>query len=137
MKESWHRLSGDWAGARAVTGDWVPRTGMECERARGEAQLRLQDAIPHQLQRKLEQRISLSQEDWARMQLGGVTPQCVVRAGKCFFQPVVYGRADWIGAPQHDHAKVSVSIARDVLRYERGQQAVRQRDRRSRPKLDE
>ena len=34
-----------WAGARAVTGDWVPRTGMECERARGEAQLRLQDAI--------------------------------------------------------------------------------------------
>ena len=45
MKESWHRLSGDWAGARAVTGDWVPRTRMECDRARGEAQQRLQDAI--------------------------------------------------------------------------------------------
>ena len=45
MKESWHRLSGDWAGARAVTGDWVPRTGMEYDRARGEAQQRLQDAI--------------------------------------------------------------------------------------------
>ena len=98
---------------------------------------RTQEPTPHQLQRELEQRISLSQEDWTRMQLGSVTPQCVVRAGKCFFQPVVYGRADWIGAPQHDHAKVSVSIARDVLRYERGQQAGRQRDRRSRPKLDE
>jgi len=45
MKASCHRLSGDWAGARAVTGDWVPRTGIECERARGEDQLRLQDAI--------------------------------------------------------------------------------------------
>ena len=45
MKESWHRLSGDWAGARAVTGDWVPRTGMAYDRARGEAQQRLQDAI--------------------------------------------------------------------------------------------
>ena len=42
------------------------------------------------------------------------------------------------GAPQHDHAKVSVSIARDVLRARtRSTSGARQRDRRSRPRLDE
>ena len=71
------------------------------------------------------------------MNLERTSPQQVVRAGKSFFQPVVYGRADWTGAPQHDHAKVSVSVARDVLKFERGVTADHRGARRSRPRLND
>ena len=95
------------------------------------------EVTPQQSQQMREQRTSLSREDWARMHLERTSPQQVVRAGKSFFQPVVYGRADWTGAPQHDHAKISVSVACDVLKFERGLTADHRGARRSRPRLND
>ena len=96
-----------------------------------------QELTPQQAQWVRERSISLSQDDWARLDMETISPQCAIRVGESFFQPAVYGRADWTGAPQHDHAKVSVSIARDVLKFEREQQATHQRARRRRPRLDD
>ena len=95
------------------------------------------EVTPQQSQRMREQRTSLSPQDWARMRLERTSPQQGVRAGKSFFQPVVYGRADWTGAPQHDHAKISVSVACDVLKFERGLTADHRGARRSRPRLND
>jgi hypothetical protein len=41
---AWMREQGDWAGARAVTEDWVLLEGRPCEIARAEAHCNLQQA---------------------------------------------------------------------------------------------
>ena len=38
--------------------------------------------------------------------------------GDEFYQPVVYGRADWVGNQAHGHARVSVSVVTDVFLFE-------------------
>jgi hypothetical protein len=45
--------------------------------------------------------------------------QSVVRVGEQVFRPVPLGQVDWLGGPQHDHARVGFRIAPQVLAHTR------------------
>jgi hypothetical protein len=49
----------------------------------------------------------------------GLNAQSVVRVGEQVFRPVPLGQVDWLGGPQHDHARVGFRIAPQVLAHTR------------------
>ena len=63
---------------------------------------------------------SLTGEEGRAVGISGISAQSAIRVGQDFFQPAVRGRVDWAGQQGHDHAKLSVEIATEVLTFERG-----------------
>jgi hypothetical protein len=49
----------------------------------------------------------------------GFNAQRVVRVGEQVFRPIPLGQVDWLGGPQHDHARVGFRIAPQVLAHTR------------------
>ena len=72
------------------------------------------------LSKHLEKSTSLTMEEGRAVGMSDISAQSAIRVGQDFFQPVVRGRVDWTGQQQHDHAKLSVEIATEVLTFERG-----------------
>jgi hypothetical protein len=63
--------------------------------------------------------MTLKQHELPPLLLQGLTAQSVVRVGEQVFRPVPLGQVDWLGGPQHDHARVGFRIAPQVLAHTR------------------
>jgi hypothetical protein len=58
----------------------------------------------------LARTMTLGQHELQPLLPQGLTAQSVVRVGEQVFRPVPLGQVDWLGGPQHDHARVGFRI---------------------------
>lgn len=69
------------------------------------------------LAQRLARTTTLRHQELASLLPQGLDAQKVVRVGEQVFRPVPLGQVDWIGGPQHDHARVGFRIAPQVLAH--------------------
>ncbi len=76
------------------------------------------------LAQRLASTTTLRQHELASLLPQGLDAQRVVRVGEQFLRPVPLGHVEWLGGPQHDHARVGFRIEPQVLTHTRqyGQQ---------------
>ena len=67
------------------------------------------------LAQRLARTMTLKQHELASLLPQGLDDQRVVRVGEQVFRPVPLGQVDWLGGPQHDHARVGFRIEAQVL----------------------
>ncbi len=72
-----------------------------------------------ELRQQLARTTSFGKHEWESLKIQGLTANIVVRVGEAIFRPVSLGRVDWVGGPQHDHARVGFRIAPQVLAHTR------------------
>ena len=71
------------------------------------------------LAQRLARTLILTQHELQLLLPPGLNAQSVVRVGEQFFRPVPLGRAEWLGGPQHDHARVGFRIEPQLLAHTR------------------
>jgi len=71
------------------------------------------------LAQRLSRTMILTQHELLLLLPQGLNAQSVVRVGEQVFRPVPLGQVDWLGGPQHDHARVGFLMAPQVLAHTR------------------
>jgi hypothetical protein len=71
------------------------------------------------LAQRLARTLILTQHELLLLLPQGLNAHSVVRVGEQDFRPVPLGQVDWLGGPQHDHARVGFRIAPQVLAHTR------------------
>jgi hypothetical protein len=71
------------------------------------------------LTQRLARTTILTQHELLLLLPQGLNAQSVVRVGEQVFRPVPLNQVDWLGGPQHDHARVGFRIAPQVLAHTR------------------
>jgi hypothetical protein len=71
------------------------------------------------LAQRLEHTTTLIQHERASLLPQGLDAQKVVRVGEQFFRSVPLGQVEWLGGPQHDHARIGFRIEPQLLAHTR------------------
>jgi hypothetical protein len=71
------------------------------------------------LAQRLEHTTTLIQHERESLLPQGLDAQKVVRVGEQFFRSVPLGQVEWLGGPQHDHARIGFRIEPQLLAHTR------------------
>jgi len=70
-----------------------------------------------ELAERLAYTVAFEKHEPQSLRLQDLTAQNVVRVGEHVYQLVTLGHVEWLGGPQHDHARVGFRIAPQVLAH--------------------